>query len=136
MIFQSANLFPELNAIENVLFPIRIFGERVKDYKSKANQLLEQLHISHCAKQIPEYLSGGERQRVAIARALIAQPKLIIADEPTGNLDEENATNVIQMLCSLCKENDSSLLLVTHNLAFTKLMDVNYKVHNRHLSPC
>ncbi|UPA28295.1 MAG: ABC transporter ATP-binding protein [Verrucomicrobiota bacterium] len=136
-VFQSANLIPELTVLENVLFALRILKNPIeKADKIRSQQLLEQLGIAHCANQIPEYLSGGERQRTAIARALITNPQILIADEPTGNLDEANARNVIALLRDLCRENHAALLLVTHNLAFTQLLDQSYRLCDHTLIVC
>ncbi|MDR2794164.1 MAG: ABC transporter ATP-binding protein [Holosporaceae bacterium] len=121
-IFQSSNLIPELTALENILFPVRIAHKNLSHYRSKAMDLLHHLHIPKQAKQIPEKLSGGERQRVAIARALILDPELVVADEPTGNLDEKNATAAIELLLKLCREFHSSLIFVTHNVSFARKM--------------
>jgi lipoprotein-releasing system ATP-binding protein len=125
-IFQNPNLIPELNALENVLLPIRIAGKKLQPYLPKAMDLFHQLHIEKQTKQIPEKLSGGERQRIAIARALIANPEVVIADEPTGNLDEKNATAAIELLLELCKVHHASLILVTHNTTFARKMQRSF----------
>ncbi|MDR3317267.1 MAG: ABC transporter ATP-binding protein [Puniceicoccales bacterium] len=132
-IFQSSNLIPELTVLENILFPVRIAGKNIQPYRSQAMELLQQLNIANQAQQIPEKLSGGERQRVAIARALILCPELIIADEPTGNLDEKNAAVVIDFLLKLCNEYHSSLLLVTHNTIFAEKMQRSFTVKSGEL---
>jgi ABC-type lipoprotein export system ATPase subunit len=121
-IFQSSNLIPELTILENILLPVRIANKNLPHYRSKAMDLLHRLNISEQAKQIPEKLSGGERQRAAIARALIISPELVIADEPTGNLDEKNAAAAVELLLELCQEFHSSLVLVTHNVFFAQKM--------------
>lgn len=134
-VFQTANLLPELTAFENILFPLRILNKKIKDFYTATDTLLRQLQIEKCRDQIPENLSGGERQRVAIARALVTQPKLVIADEPTGNLDEQNAHNVIHLLLDLCHQSKTSLLLVTHNPLFAKMMDRSFLLRNGQLVP-
>jgi predicted ABC-type transport system involved in lysophospholipase L1 biosynthesis ATPase subunit len=115
IIFQSFYLIPELNALENVLMAKRILGRVGPTERSAASALLGRVGLSERAHHLPSQLSGGERQRVAVARALINGPKLILADEPTGNLDEHTGDSVIQLLLSICAEFRTALVLVTHN---------------------
>ncbi len=117
MVFQSYYLVPELNALENVLLAGRIRGTPVKEANARAADLLDRVGLSARARHLPAHLSGGERQRVAVARALMNSPKLVLADEPTGNLDERIGTAVIELICSLCAETKTALVLVTHNAA-------------------
>lgn len=117
-VFQSFYLVPELNALENILLATRIFGKSGSDTRRRAHQLLDRVGLSDREHHLATQLSGGERQRVAIARALVNHPKLILADEPTGNLDEKTGLAVMDLLLELCTEGETSLVLVTHNLAF------------------
>ena len=119
-VFQSFYLVPELNALENVLLATRILGKSVSTSKRRARQLLDRVGLSNREYQLATQLSGGERQRVAIARALMNDPKVILADEPTGNLDEKTGLAVMDLLLELCTEGQTSLILVTHNLSFAK----------------
>lgn len=116
-IFQNYYLLPELTALDNVLIPARIGGIRSKD---RAKDLLSQLGLEKRFHHLPGELSGGEQQRVAIARALINQPKLVFADEPTGNLDKTTGAEVMEMLLSLAKAENCTLLLVTHDPVLAK----------------
>jgi ABC-type lipoprotein export system ATPase subunit len=134
-IFQASNLIPELTALENVLLPARIAKKDLKECKYLAEALFQKLAIAPLKNRIPSSLSGGERQRVAIARALILRPELVIADEPTGNLDENNAAIAIELLLELCREYHSALLLVTHNLQFVKKMQRSFTLHSGNLFP-
>lgn len=128
-VLQSANLIPEFTALENVLFALRILqGTLKKGDETRAQKLLDQLGVLYCEGKNPANLSGGERQRVAIARALMTNPQILIADEPTGNLDEVNAQNVMRLLRQLCQENGASLLLVTHNPEFAQQLDRSYQL--------
>lgn len=128
-VLQSANLIPEFTALENVLFALRILqGTLKKGDEMRAQKLLDQLGVLYCEGKNPANLSGGERQRIAIARALITNPQILIADEPTGNLDEVNAQNVMRLLRQLCQENGASLLLVTHNPEFAQQLDRSYQL--------
>ncbi len=120
LIFQAYYLIPELNVIENVLFPARLVGNLNKEAKARAEFLLNEAGLRQRLHYLPEKLSGGERQRVAIARALINKPKLLLADEPTGNLDEKTAEVIIQLLFHLTKEEGLGLILVTHNADFAR----------------
>jgi ABC-type lipoprotein export system ATPase subunit len=122
-VFQSYHLFPELTVLENALFPARLLKQLNVSCMKRAHYLLEYLGLSKRMHVLPQYLSGGERQRLAVARALIHQPALILADEPTGNLDEETGGNVLNLLLQLCKEENRSLVLVTHNPVFAKKTD-------------
>lgn len=117
MVFQSFYLIPELNALENVLMPRRIGGKVDRDARARAAELLRQVGLEQRAHHLPSQLSGGERQRVAVARALINHPPLLLADEPTGNLDERTGDSVIELLLTLCKATGTALILVTHNAA-------------------
>ena len=121
MIFQFYHLLPELSMLENVLVP-RMIGHGVfsylrnkKKYTARAKELLEIVGLSHRMTHKPNQLSGGEMQRAAIARALIAEPTLLLADEPTGNLDAENGTEVMDTLMHLNKEKDLTIVMVTHD---------------------
>ena len=112
-IFQSFMLVQSLTAIENVMLPAEISG--LSDAKGRAKKILEQVGLSHRAHHYPNQLSGGEQQRVAIARAFIGQPKILFADEPTGNLDAANSEKIEQLLFQMSRELGTTLVLVTHD---------------------
>lgn len=113
-IFQSFHLIPSLSTLENVMFPLQLQGVKVKESEKKALSMLKKVGIDHRASSFPYQLSGGERQRTAIARALIHNPKILFADEPTGNLDEKNSDEVLKLLLELKKEFGTALVVVTH----------------------
>lgn len=134
-VFQSYYLIPELNAFENILMPCRILGILNAETKERAQSLLDRLGLYARRKALPGTLSGGERQRLAIARALIHEPQLIVADEPTGNLDEATAIHVLEMLLKLCAEEHRGLLLVTHNMTFAAQAHRCLMLKNKTLIP-
>ena len=111
-IFQAYNLIPEINVRDNILMPAYIAGKKQRE---RFDELVDALDIRNKLKQMPETLSGGEQQRVAIARALINSPRIIFADEPTGNLDEENKEVVMEMLAESCRKYGATLIMVTHD---------------------
>ncbi|WP_269538900.1 ABC transporter ATP-binding protein [Cerasicoccus fimbriatus] len=129
-VFQAYYLMPELNALENVLLARRLLGKVRREDRERAADLLNRVGLSERAKQIPSKLSGGEKQRVAVARALMNQPPLILADEPTGNLDERTGEQIMDLLLNLCAEEKTSLILVTHNPDFAKRTDRGLNLHN------
>ncbi len=112
-VFQFHHLIPEFNALENVLIPQQIYENKIND--SYAKELLEFMGLTKRINHYPSELSGGERSRVAIARALINKPAIIIADEPSGNLDMENADKLIQLFTKINKEFDQSIIIATHD---------------------
>ncbi|AGC40404.1 ABC-type antimicrobial peptide transport system, ATPase component [Riemerella anatipestifer RA-CH-2] len=114
-VFQSHQLLPEFTALENVLLPIKIAGKSEKDYIEKAHTLFEELKIAERINHKPKQLSGGEAQRVAVIRALIGSPKVIFADEPTGNLDSKNADALHQLFFDLRDKYQQTFIIVTHN---------------------
>jgi putative ABC transport system ATP-binding protein len=113
-VFQSFNLIDELNVYENVELPLIYLKMKASDRKKAVEDVLERMKIGHRAKHFPQQLSGGQQQRVAIARAVVANPKLILADEPTGNLDSKNGIEVINLLTDLNKEG-TTIIMVTHS---------------------
>lgn len=117
MVFQSFYLIPELDARGNVLMAARMIGRVGRAEATRAEQLLDRVGLRDRGHHVPAQLSGGERQRVAVARALMNAPQLVLADEPTGNLDEHTAESVIDLLLGLCAETRTALVLVTHNPA-------------------
>lgn len=126
-VFQSFYLIPTLTVEENIAFPLQIN----KSYsQQKVSQLIEKVGLNDRRKSFPHQLSGGEKQRTAIARALINQPKILFADEPTGNLDEKNADAVLQLLIDLQKEFNTALVVVTHDAEIAKQADRIVEIHN------
>lgn len=115
MVFQAYYLIPELDARQNVLMAARIAGRLDASARSRAEELLRRVGLAERAHHLPAHLSGGERQRVALARALINRPRIVLADEPTGNLDESTAHAVMDLLLDLCTQEKVALVLVTHN---------------------
>jgi len=113
-VFQSFNLIEELNVEQNVELPLRYLGVPARERKQRVTEILQRMAISHRAKHFPNQLSGGQQQRVAIARAVVSNPKLILADEPTGNLDSKNGLEVMQLLTQLNKEG-TTIVMVTHS---------------------
>jgi putative ABC transport system ATP-binding protein len=113
-VFQSFNLIDELNVYENVELPLTYLNIKSSRRKEKVNAILKRMSIGHRSKHFPQQLSGGQQQRVAIARAVISNPKLILADEPTGNLDSKNGLEVIELLTELNKEG-TTIVMVTHS---------------------
>ena len=114
-IFQFFHLLPTLTAAENVELPLQLNGVPAADRMERVRHLLERVQVSHRADARPSQLSGGEMQRVAIARALAHRPELLLADEPTGNLDSRNGANILQLLRELSDETGTALVLVTHS---------------------
>ena len=113
-VFQSFNLIDELNVFENIELPLLYMGVPSSERKRRVNEAMERMAIMHREKHFPQQLSGGQQQRVAIARAVVANPKLILADEPTGNLDSKNGKEVMQLLTELNKEG-TTIVMVTHS---------------------
>ncbi len=118
IIFQQFYLMPHLTALENVSLPLEMFG--YEDYLNRAKEALEQVGLSDREQHFPHQLSGGESQRVAIARAVVALPSILLADEPTGNLDNETGVQVSNLLFDLVKTTGMTMLLVTHNTEMAK----------------
>lgn len=120
-VHQDYNLFPEYTAWENVILPIRLDG--AAEDRKKTARLFEALGIDHCRDRFPHELSGGEQQRVSLARALITEPAVVLADEPTGNLDAENSGRVAELLRFACDEYRQSIIMVTHDAAMADYAD-------------
>lgn len=112
-VYQDYNLFPEFTAYENMVLPLKLDGREVE--RDAAMEMMEKLGIAECADKFPQEMSGGEQQRVSIGRALMIQPAIIFADEPSGNLDAENARNVAELLATASTEYVQSIVLVTHD---------------------
>ncbi len=113
-VFQSFNLIDELTVYENVELPLLYLGMKASERKQKVTGILQRMDISHRAGHFPQQLSGGQQQRVAIARAVVSNPKMILADEPTGNLDSKNGLEVMNLLTELNKEG-TTIMMVTHS---------------------
>jgi putative ABC transport system ATP-binding protein len=113
-IFQSFNLIDELNVFENVELPLNYLDLKASERKNRVNEILERMKLGHRAKHFPQQLSGGQQQRVAIARAVVARPALVLADEPTGNLDSRNGIEVMHMLTELNRAG-TTIIMVTHS---------------------
>ena len=113
-VFQSFNLIDELNVEENIELPLTYLGISKAERKQKVQEVMKRMNISHRAKHFPHQLSGGQQQRVAIARAVVFGPKLILADEPTGNLDSKNGAEVMRLLTEL-NQDGATIVMVTHN---------------------
>ncbi|HHY35482.1 MAG TPA: ABC transporter ATP-binding protein [Firmicutes bacterium] len=129
-IFQSFNLLSSMSALENVQIPLWTLGR--KNARGLAAQVLERVGLAHRMHHRPAELSGGEQQRVAIARALVTQPKMVFADEPTGNLDSSSASSVMNCLVSAVRDSNAGCLLVTHNAQWGELADrVLYLIDGR-----
>ena len=122
-IFQFHQLLPELTAQENILLPSMIGKRSEKESLNNLMKLSSILEINHILNKKPEFISGGEKQRVAVARALINSPSILLADEPTGNLDSKNAEKIQKLFKKINKELNVTIVLVTHNKAFSKIAD-------------
>ena len=128
LVFQQFHLFPYMTALENVLVPLEI--QKVKNARVKARELLRDLGLPHREDHFPEQLSGGEKQRVAIARALVSEPPILLADEPSGNLDESTGEQVLSKLFEVTKRRGTTLILVTHDQDLAKKCDYQFWLEN------
>ncbi len=132
-IFQFFNLIPTLTVLENIQFPLELCDKLDDKAAAKISNLLKKLSIENKQLQYPEFLSGGEQQRVAIARAIIHQPQILLADEPTGNLDDETGQQVMNVLLELTREYQMTMLIVTHNHDVASRADRVLSLKNGHL---
>ena len=127
-IFQNNQLLEDFNVLENIAFPLILNGESFGDAKKKSLTILAKLGLTNKKFIKPGLLSGGEQQRIAIARALIKNPILLLADEPTGSLDKNNSSLVMDLILSLAKTNNTVSIIATHNLEIIKRLDICYKI--------
>ncbi len=125
-VFQSFQLLPSLNALENVMLPLELLGRN--DARERALDILERVGLSARLRHYPKQLSGGEQQRVAIARAFIVRPKILFADEPTGNLDSATGERIIELMFDLNRENGTTLVLVTHDAEIARRCERNIRL--------
>ncbi len=130
LVFQFFYLMPHLSVRDNVALPALIAGERPADYEPRVRGLLERVELADRAEDAVQKLSGGEMQRVAICRALLRRPRLLLADEPTGNLDDENGSRVMGLMLGLASEEGATLVYVTHSREFAALADEVWELHS------
>lgn len=129
-VFQTFNLLPTLNALENVELPMALAGKPSEKQREKAVKLLEKVRLEHRVYHRPKELSMGEMQRVAIARALANDPKVIIADEPTGELDSKTAKEIINLFSDINKENKTTIIIATHDEKIVEVADIIYTIQD------
>ncbi len=134
-VFQSYNLLPVFSAVENVELPLLISGVAAPEARERARAVLGELGLADREHHRPSELSGGQQQRVSLARALVARPSIVWADEPTGNLDEEGATQVTALLRSLNREYHQTMVVVTHDASVAAACDRTLKMHDGRLVP-
>ena len=133
-IYQFHHLLPDFTALENVAMPLLIGKKKAAEINSRALEMLKAVGLAHRANHRPSELSGGERHRVAIARALVNNPRLVLADEPTGNLDAKNADSIFKLLGELNQSQGTAFLVVTHDLQLAKRMGRQLEMRDGHLS--
>ena len=133
-IYQFHHLLPDFTALENVAMPLLIGKKKAAEINTRALEMLKAVGLEHRAHHRPSELSGGERQRVAIARALVNNPRLVLADEPTGNLDAKNADSIFKLLGELNQSQGTAFLVVTHDLQLAKRMGRQLEMRDGHLS--
>lgn len=134
-VFQEHHLLPQCTVLENVLIPMLVEHASAEQYTDRAKSLLDRVGLSHRLDHRPGLLSGGECQRAAVVRALINQPRLVLADEPTGSLDEDAAARMGDLLVQLNEEDGVSLITVTHSRALAQRMQTIYRLHQGRLTP-
>lgn len=132
-IYQSTHLLPRVSALENAAMKLMLAGVGMRRARARAKPYLEQLGLGEKLKRTPEELSGGERQRVAIARALACEPKLILADEPTGNLDSRRSRQVVELLARIAREQGTCVVLVTHDTDAARIAERRYTLRDGRL---
>ena len=123
IIYQDFNLLPYLSAIENIMFPMMLCGVKENDARKRALVLLERVHMSHRSSHTPDDLSGGEKQRVAVARSLANNPRILLADEPTGDLDSKTGDSIIELFKEIVRDHAVTIIIVTHDIKIAQKTD-------------